>query len=70
MFKATHTRHAPWHVVEFNDQRRGRLNLIRHLLDLVPDCTLPDEPCILPRLPGKLSKERYRGPVTPVKSRY
>jgi polyphosphate kinase len=70
MFEATHTPHAPWHVVEFDDQRRGRLNLIRHLLDLVPDCTLPIEPLELPPLPTKLSKERYKGPVRPVKDRY
>ena len=25
MFKATHTRHASWHVVDFNDQKTGRL---------------------------------------------
>src|SRR5688572_5090725 len=37
MFKATHSPNAPWYVVDFNDQKRGRLNLIRHLLDLVPD---------------------------------
>jgi polyphosphate kinase 2 (PPK2 family) len=30
MLKATHTRHAPWTLVDFNDQRRGRLTLIRH----------------------------------------
>ena len=41
MIAATHARQAPWAIVEFNDQRRGRLNLIRHLLDQVPD-TLGD----------------------------
>ena len=67
MSKATHTKHAPWHVIEFDDQRRGRLNLIRHLLDLVPDCTLPDEPLELPELGSKPLKERYHGPVKPLK---
>jgi polyphosphate kinase 2 (PPK2 family) len=33
MLKATPHRHAPWTLVDFNDQRRGRLKLIRHLLD-------------------------------------
>jgi polyphosphate kinase 2 (PPK2 family) len=70
MFDATHTKHAPWHVVEFDDQRRGRLTLIRHLLDLVPDVKLPIEPLELPSLSTKPSKERYDGPVTPVKGRY
>ena len=70
MFEATHTKHAPWFVVEFDDQRRGRLNLIRHLLDLVPDRKLPIEPLELPPLPGKPAKERYDGPVKPIEGRY
>lgn len=37
MLKATHTDHAPWTLVDFNDQRRGRLTLIRDLLSRVPD---------------------------------
>jgi hypothetical protein len=36
MLKATHTTHAPWTLVDFDDQRRGRLTLIRHLLDRLP----------------------------------
>ncbi|MFD2579673.1 hypothetical protein ACFSTD_15995 [Novosphingobium colocasiae] len=28
MLEATHTRHAPWTLVDFNDQRLGRLTLI------------------------------------------
>ena len=37
MLAATHTEHAPWTLVDFNDQRRGRLTLIRDLLDRLPD---------------------------------
>src|SRR3546814_7462229 len=37
MLKATHTKHAPWTLVDFNDQKRGRLTPIRHLLDRLPD---------------------------------
>jgi len=37
MLAATHTPHAPWTIVDFNDQRRGRLTLIRDLLDRLPD---------------------------------
>jgi len=36
MLKATHSDHAPWTLVDFNDQRRGRLTLIRDLLDRPP----------------------------------
>jgi polyphosphate kinase 2 len=37
MLEATHTEQAPWTLVDFNDQRRGRLTLIRDLLDRLPD---------------------------------
>ncbi|GGD59783.1 polyphosphate kinase 2 [Erythrobacter arachoides] len=50
MFAATHTRHAPWTVVDFNDQRRGRLTLMRDLLDRLPDFTVPEEPLDWPPL--------------------
>ncbi|MCJ8521642.1 polyphosphate kinase 2 [Pseudorhizobium tarimense] len=32
MLEKTHTEHAPWTVVKLNDKRRGRINVIRHLL--------------------------------------
>ena len=67
MFKATHTPYAPWTVVNFNDQRRGRLNLIRHLLDSVPDSRLPSKTISLPSLRGRLCRERYKGPVKPIR---
>lgn len=43
MLKATDTPLAPWTVVDFNDQRRGRLTLIRHLLDHLPDRPVPED---------------------------
>ena len=70
MFKATHTRQAPWTVVDFNDQRVGRLNLIRHLLDHAPVTALSEHAVDLPPLPGKPVRERFRGPVKPIRSRY
>ena len=42
MLEATHTKHAPWTLVDFNDQRRGRLHLIRNLLDRIPDRQVPE----------------------------
>jgi polyphosphate kinase len=45
MLKATHTRHAPWTLIDFNDQKRGRLTLVRDLLDRLPD-TRVDAPAI------------------------
>lgn len=70
MFRATHRRHAPWVVVDFNDQRRGRLNLIRHLLDHVPDSRVPAQQVKLAPLRGRPGKERYTGPVRPIRNRY
>ena len=40
MFAATHTDCAPWTLVDFNDQKQGRLTLIRDLLDRLPDTTV------------------------------
>jgi polyphosphate kinase 2 len=70
MFEATHTKAAPWTVVDFNDQRVGRLTLIRDLLDRLPDQSVPENKIELPPLEGKLSKERYKGPVKPIASKY
>lgn len=70
MLKVTHTKFAPWHIVNFNDQRRGRLNLIHHLLDNVPDTHVPDEPMDLPALAREPSRERFRGPIEPIRERY
>ncbi len=70
MFRATHTAYAPWAVVNFNDQRRGRLNLIRHLLDSVPDSRLASRTISLPPLRGTLRRERYTGPVKPIRGAY
>ena len=68
MLKATHTRHAPWTLVDFNDQRRGRLTLIRHLLDKVPELEVIDQPIDYQPLPGPLAKESFKGPLKPIPS--
>ena len=36
MLRETHSEHAPWTIVRFNDKRRGRLNAIRHVLNTLP----------------------------------
>ena len=66
MLKATHTRHAPWTLVDFNDQKRGRLTLIRNLLDRLPDTHAPNDVPPFPPLPGKPRRERY-GVIKPLK---
>jgi polyphosphate kinase 2 len=42
MFERTSTPEAPWHVVDADDQRRARLNLMAHLLELLPQRRSPD----------------------------
>jgi len=66
MLAATHKPRAPWTLVDFNDQRRGRLALIRHLLDQLPDTRVADEPLDLPPLDRPPLKERFRGPLKPI----
>jgi polyphosphate kinase 2 len=59
MIKATHTKHAPWSIVDFNDQKTGRLTLLRDFLDRVPDKKRPGNPPKMKPLKGKASKERF-----------
>lgn len=65
MLKATHTGFAPWTLVDFNDQKLGRLTLIRDLLDRLPDTRIDAPDIVLPALPGKPAKERY-GALKPI----
>ncbi|MGA9334116.1 MAG: polyphosphate kinase 2 [Rudaea sp.] len=70
MFQHTHTEHAPWRVVEFNDQRRGRLNLIRDMLVRLPGKTLPDKPLRLPKLKAKPGVEKLADPSLWINNNY
>ena len=49
MFKATDTSWAPWYVVDSNDKKRARLNLISHLLTRIPYKKAPREKVELPK---------------------
>ena len=66
MLKATHTAHAPWTLVDFNDQRLGRLTLIRHLLDHLPDQVVPEKAFEMPPLKGKPARESYGSAHKPI----
>jgi polyphosphate kinase 2 len=50
MFAVTDTRHAPWYVVNAEDKLAARLNVIRHLLSMIPYKDLTSEPLKLPPL--------------------
>lgn len=65
MLKATHTAHAPWTLVDFNDQRRGRLTLVRDLLDRLPDLDCAEAPADWPPLGHKPLKEKF-GVLKPI----
>ncbi|TDP85880.1 transcriptional regulator [Aquabacterium commune] len=66
MLKATHTAHAPWTLVDFNDQRLGRLTLIRHLLDHLPDQAVPEQRFEMPPLKGKPARESFSDAHRPI----
>jgi polyphosphate kinase 2 len=49
MFKATDTPWAPWYVARSDDKRKGRLNIIAHLLSKIPYKAVPREKVKLPK---------------------
>jgi polyphosphate kinase 2 len=53
MLKATHSKHAPWHVVFSDDKRRARLNCISHILSLIPYRTIQRKKVKLPKRSNK-----------------
>jgi polyphosphate kinase 2 len=56
MFKATHSKHAPWHIIRSDDKRRARLNCIAHILDMIPYKRVRGDKV---RLPKRSQKGRY-----------
>ena len=62
MFARTDIKQAPWYVVRSDDKKRARLNLISHLLSLIPYRDLTPEPIILP--PRQPDQGYVRPPIT------
>ena len=56
MLKATHSKHAPWHIVRSDDKRRARLNCISHVLERIPYKRVRSERV---KLPPRSEKGRY-----------
>jgi hypothetical protein len=52
MFAATDTAWAPWYLARTDDKRRGRLNIITHLLSQIPYEPLEPREISLPRRQG------------------
>jgi len=59
MFAHTDIKQAPWYVVEGDDKRRARLNVIAHFLSLIPYQEVPEPELALP---DRQSKQKYIRP--------
>jgi len=70
MFRTTDTAWAPWHVAITDDKKRGRLNIISHLLEQIPyeavaraDVKLPEQPSadgyVEPHLTVQIVPEKF-----------
>jgi polyphosphate kinase 2 len=62
MFAHTDIKQSPWYVVDGNDKKRARLNVIHHLLSLIPYKDLTPEPIVLP--PRQRDSGYIRPPIT------
>ncbi|MBN1217910.1 MAG: polyphosphate kinase 2 [Anaerolineae bacterium] len=62
MFKYTDIKQAPWYVVDADVKKHARLNLIRHLLSMIPYEDLTPEPIALPPRQGDIGY--VRPPIT------
>src|SRR4051794_7201378 len=60
MFAATDTAWAPWFVASTDDKKRGRLNIISHLLSQIPYEPLPKSHVTLPE---RQKAGHYRRPI-------
>jgi polyphosphate kinase 2 (PPK2 family) len=64
MFHATDTPWAPWYVVPSDDKRRARLNVITHILSMIPYKEVPRDEIELPK---RQKPHGYREPDYPYK---
>ena len=64
MFAATDTPWAPWYLARTDDKKRGRLNIISHLLSQVPYDPLEPRDVALPKRSGA---GKYVGPDLPLR---
>jgi polyphosphate kinase 2 len=62
MFAHTDIKQAPWYVVNADNKKRARLNVIHHLLSLIPYRDLTPAPIVLP--PRQADQGYIRPPIT------
>ena len=58
MFMQTDTAESPWYVVEAEDKRRARINMIAHLLSSIDYTEVRTEPVTLPERPKAVNYTR------------
>jgi len=58
MLKASDSKHAPWFVVNSDDKRRARLNLVTHLLSQIDYRAAPREKVKLPKRQVRRDKKK------------
>jgi polyphosphate kinase 2 len=63
MFEASDTAWAPWYVADTDDKKRGRLNVISHLLSVVPYEPLAPRDITLPKRQGPGDYKELSVPV-------
>jgi polyphosphate kinase 2 len=61
MLEHTHTKQAPWWIVEAIDKKRARLNCISHLLTQIPYQAVPHKAVVLPD--RVRNPDYHRGPI-------
>ena len=61
MLEHTHSKQAPWWIVEAVDKKRARLNCISHLLTQIPYQAVPHSAVVLPE--RVRSPDYHRGPI-------
>jgi polyphosphate kinase 2 (PPK2 family) len=59
IFEYTDTSHAPWHIVHMDDERRGTLNALHHIIAQFPYQTVERARAKLPARPASHSYDDY-----------
>ncbi len=70
MFSATDLDFAPWYVVNSNDKKRARLNIISHLLSLIPYKETKREKIKLPKRQKEGKYKESDHPIRYVKEKF
>jgi polyphosphate kinase 2 len=67
MLEHTDVPHSPWFLVDSNDKKRARLNIVSHILAQIPYKRVDREKV---KLPGRSDKRKYDDSEVPKRHRY